>query len=481
MDLIILSVPGETSYALPAAPAILKSYVIDAGYTCKTFDFNILFKKTNISNFSNLENYFIQGFNPELIEQAENLIEGWVKEIIKYKPKFIGISVFTYQNRNATEIFCKFLKKYSDSKIILGGQGISDGGIEGKKVWVNSLYNRGLIDYWIVSEGEKAIVELLSGNTDYTGINGDNFLQNIDLDNALMPNYDDYNLLSYRNRLPITGSRGCVRQCTFCDIHEHWKYVYRSGKSIADEIIYLSQKHNIQTFSFTDSLVNGSIKEFKKFIKIIADYNLTADKPIQWTGQYIVRRDTNNDLEYWKLLKDSGASWLAIGVETGSDTVRLHMKKKFTNADLDVTIQRLLEFNIACEILLIVGYPTETEKDFQDTLEMFNRYLPFKSIIQNIAAGSSLGVLPNTFLYNKSDLLNLILDEKNENNWLNKDNPTLTLRERLNRIKILTEHCKNLGYTIRDNNNIIFLEKNLNLLEKRMKFLKIKSNFIEQG
>ena len=37
---------------------------------------------------------------------------------------------------------------------------------------------------------------------------------------------------------------------------------------------------------------------------------------------------------------------MAIGVETGSDSVRMHMNKKFNNADLDYTMSMLEKYNI---------------------------------------------------------------------------------------------------------------------------------------
>jgi radical SAM superfamily enzyme YgiQ (UPF0313 family) len=475
LDIVIISIPGIMSKTPQAAPALLKASVVAAGFTCQTMDFNIRFYH-DVSDPSRLESYFATGLNTEEHNRAWELVEGWTKEIIALNPKFVGISVFTYQNRIAARLFCEHIRRLSNIKIVLGGQGLSDGGIQGQLGFGKQLYDENLIDFWIRSEGEVSLVELLRNNTNYPGINSDTFKQIDNLDTIPFPDYDDYDLDLYdRKVLPITGSRGCVRSCSFCDIHEHWKYRYRDGRKIADEILYLSNKHGINTFSFSDSLINGNLKEFEKFIKILADHNKTAVNPIAWTSQFIVRSKSQLGDEYWKNIAQSGGRNLAIGVETGSDRVRAHMNKRFTNQDLDYTMDMLSKFNITCEFLLIVGYPTETDQDFQETLDMFTRYKKYISNIVNITIGSTLGILPGTPLFNSAEEENIVLD-KYENNWIALDNPELTLSKRIQRRQTLKEHVLNLGYQISKDSSdhmMQILNNNKEMFDKRLMIKKM--------
>lgn len=476
LDIIILSVPGTISKSVPAAPALLKASVNQAGFSCQTLDFNIRLYKESL-DLNSIETYFSTGLNSEYENIAKQLVEKWVFEIINLNPRYVGISVFTYQNRIATRLFCEELKKRSNIKIILGGQGLSDGGIEGSANFGKLLVEQELADFWIRSEGEISLVELLRGNYNYPGINSNTFDQIDNLDQLPFSNFDDYNLDDYESRsLPVVGSRGCVRSCSFCDIHEHWKYRYRAGRSLAEEIIWLNKKYNVYDFKFMDSLINGNLKEFKIFIKILAEYNKTHDKKITWSSQFIVRSEKNTDEEFWNDLADSGASMLSIGVETGSDKVRAHMNKKFTNADLDYTMQMLDKYNITCVFLMIVGYPTETDQDFQCSLDMFTRYKSLANrIIKNVNIGSTLGILPGTPLYNTAHQSGIELD-KYENNWLNWNQPDLTITKRLERRRILNQHLLDVGYILESDSTehmLKVLESKQDLFETRIKLKKI--------
>jgi radical SAM superfamily enzyme YgiQ (UPF0313 family) len=182
------------------------------------------------------------------------------------------------------------------------------------------------------------------------------------------------------------------------------------------------------------------------------------------------------DEEYWKNIADSGGHRLAIGVETGSDSVRTHMNKKFTNQDLDYTMSMLSKYNITCVFLMIVGYPTETDVDFQDTLDMFSRYQTYANkIIKDINIGSTLGILPGTPLYENATNYRIEID-KHENNWVALDNPDLTLEKRIRRRQLLKEHVLKLGYNIEFDyaeHMLKILENNLETFNKRLKIKKI--------
>ena len=111
------------------------------------------------------------------------------------------------------------------------------------------------------------------------------------------------------------------------------------------------------------------MKAYRDFITVMAEHNSKASNTITWGGQFIVRGLKSMTEDDWRLTKLAGAVNLAIGVESGSESVRDHMKKQFSNKDLDEFVEHAYLNKINLEFLMIIGYPTETEEDFKDTLK----------------------------------------------------------------------------------------------------------------
>jgi len=127
------------------------------------------------------------------------------------------------------------------------------------------------------------------------------------------------------------------------------------------------------------------------------------------------------------------------------------------------------QHGITCVFLMIFGYPTETEQDFQDTLDMFDRYAKYKDIVVNIEFGSTLGILPGTPLYRHAQEWHIELD-KYENNWIALDNPDLTLETRLARRQQAIAHAQHLGYqftTSAAEHMLKIIENNMDMFNKR--------------
>jgi radical SAM superfamily enzyme YgiQ (UPF0313 family) len=451
LDIIICNIPGTLEYNPLSAPAILKAAIVAAGFSCRTIDFNIrLYDRYRHarSQLADMQDWFINEKDQTSIE-GEQLLAQWADEIVELNPRFVGISVFTYQNRKCAQLLARTIKqRNSQIHIALGGQGLGAGGINGQLEYPEQLKSQGIIDSYIKSEGERSIIELIRGQLDYPGINSNQFTQIENLNELPVPDYSDYEFDLYDvKRLPIVGSRGCVRSCSFCDIHEHWRYRYRSGESIAAEMLTNWRLYGIRDFNFADSLINGALKEFKNFIAIIAEHNRNTTEKISWAGQFIVRNSSQLDETYWQNIADSGGYELAIGVETGSDRVREHMNKRFTNADLDYTMEQCARYGITCRFLMIVGYPTETLEDHWATIEMLKRYQPLaKKVITFVELGTTLAILPGTPLHNQAADMELIVDDRFENNWINRNNTELTFRERIRRRQELISICDSLGY-----------------------------------
>tara|TARA_B110000858_G_C17798201_1_gene473668 strand:+ start:1042 stop:2523 length:1482 start_codon:yes stop_codon:yes gene_type:complete len=453
-DILITTVPYTATEKPLQAPAILKAMVEKHNFSAETYDLNHKFIKCGHQDLDLFKQYFSHGTidNPDKIQNAEQYVQSVATELLEmYNPKFVAISVFTYQCQTFALLLAQKIRLIApDIKIIFGGQGLTTNGIHADDSWPRECKELGYIDHYIIAEGEEALVNLLKCGHG-PGIDNINWQQKSDIDDLPYPNYDGYKLDNYDGKkLMITGSRGCVRRCTFCDIHKHWKkFVFRSGRSIADEMIHQSKKYKINNFSFTDSLVNGSMKAYRDFITIMSDYNDSTENKLSWEGQFIVRGIKHMTEEDWLMTKKSGATSLYIGVESGSEKVRNHMKKQFSDKDMDEFMEQAYRNNVKCIFLMLLGYPTETHEDFLDNLRMFERYKKYQNVIESVNLGTTLGILPGTPL--ADDFKDDIQLNGGENFWIYKKNSSLDFRERIKRRMIIGEECKRMGYEITSN------------------------------
>ena len=279
MDIVLAIAPriqDDFGYT-PAGPALLKGHLESQGFSACVIDFNAQLEEAlGDRDLVAVSNFFINHdmYHETICRMAMQQIDSWAKQIIAAAPKWLGISVFSYNSQRAARLLSIRVKQLQPSiKIVIGGAGIGTDYVFGR-----SLLDPKFIDAVITGEGELALTELLKGNMEYPGINDRPARQIDDLSMLSYPNYDDYQLVSYTNKhglvaLPITGSRGCVRHCTFCDVAAQWpSYRFRPGVHIADEIKHQVCRYGVTAFRFTDSLVNGSLKAFRDMIQSLADF-----------------------------------------------------------------------------------------------------------------------------------------------------------------------------------------------------------------
>lgn len=408
-------------------------------------------------------------------EEIYNRIKDYYIDYVSSKltplnPKWVGISVFSQNSQKASHILCEAVREVlPESYIVLGGTGLGTT-MGGRKDYGSKMIESNLADFFIDGEGELALVELLKGNYNYPGINNTLYKQIDNLDSIPFPDYSDY-LEDYGkiDKITLTGSRGCVRRCSFCDIGAFWKkYRYRSGKNIAEELIRNHKLYGSRIHFFSDSLINGSMKAFRELCEVMAEYhekNPKKEDRIRWGGQFIIRSERQSPAEDYKLMKRAGMLWASIGIESASENVRNHMDKQFSNEDMYFSIDQLIKNNIQCTLMFIVGYPTETEEDFQDNIRFLKYYADRNSskvdvdsgagCVRDINLGQTLGVLPDSPLFD-------LATHQGDEYWISKVVPGLDFEERVRRRKVLSKVANELGYNVRwDEKQLHFLEKKL--------------------
>lgn len=470
LDIIFCSLPYSNLDHICSASAILQGVVKERGYSSKTIDFGCELMKLCDNDpdiFYRVQTYFITTQHG-LSENEIVIITSFYQIVVNYiknnPSKFIGFSIFSvYTHRAIFEILSLIQRENINTKIVIGGRGakvplwrdvvdifsvMSD---ETALSTAEILKKRNLIDYYIIGDGEDAIISLLENSEIFSDTMVDSKSETF---RTPMPDYSDYNFSDYlfgdgEVSLPITGSKGCVRDCDFCDVRHHFgRYRYRSGEDIANEMIGIANTHNIRKFQFTDSLVNGGLKPFEEFLEIVGNYNLTnPDQKIKWNGQYICRPENQMPKRLYRLMAESGAEGLTIGAESGSNRVLAAMNKKTTVEALYHELEQFREHHITCYLLTFVGHWSETWEDFVEHCGMFIKITPYvkSGTISAVSLGRPMDIQSGTPLIENITKNNMELSNFNPSSiWKVTDNASNTYKERVYRRLIVDKLLKAL-------------------------------------
>ncbi len=180
----------------------------------------------------------------------------------------------------------------------------------------------------------------------------------------------------------VSISQGCVGQCSYCIVKQaRGKLVSRPVPDIVDEIRLLVQQgaREIQ-------LTSQDTSAYGMDTGVRLPELLRAVTAIE--GDYMIRVGMMNPSTVIGIIDDIIESFknphifkfLHIPIQSGSDRVLQHMNRKHTAEEFKYIIDTFRNHfpGIVISTDFIVGYPTETEQDFNDTLELFKEIRPQK-------------------------------------------------------------------------------------------------------
>lgn len=164
----------------------------------------------------------------------------------------------------------------------------------------------------------------------------------------------------------IQSARGCPYTCNFCVRSYGTRLALRSPESIVEEIKLLVDIHNIKSLRFIDDTFTATSKRVIKFCQLLIESGIK----ISWTC--LSRADTlNEDMIFW--MKNAGCKRVYIGIESGSPKILKLIDKEI---DLETGLQNiriLQKYDIETTAFFMVGYPEETDEDFNMSIEYARR------------------------------------------------------------------------------------------------------------
>ena len=449
----------------PAALAFLAGVCEQNSVDYEIFDLNIFIKK-HLGNDEWNHAYSLLPIldNPEnklILDKITSIIDLAVTQILDHSSDLLAITLFSYQQILITSIFLEKIRSRSSVKIIAGGPGISylltDANTVGK-----ILLNRNLVDFYILGEGDNAFNEFIRGNS-ILGLNSREFeietwaTQIDDLNSCPIPTYKKIDFDNYTpginltHTISITGSRGCVRRCTFCDVGDIWKkFRYRSADNIVSELLKHIEETGVKQFMFTDSLINGSLKQFMDLMTRLVElkYNRPELNDIKYNGQFIIRPKGQHSEKMYQLMQQSGCDNIQVGIESGSDSVRTHMGKKFSNDDVYYHLDMCSKYSIKNAFLMMSGYPTETLENHHETMQFIKncqKYLLDETVI-TLNLNEPFVLLKNTPIDAMKHELGITNEHYTTHFFDIKSNPDSTVKERFRRYIELKKLTIDLKY-----------------------------------
>jgi anaerobic magnesium-protoporphyrin IX monomethyl ester cyclase len=289
----------------------------------------------------------------------------------------IGITVVSTYAVRAIELIQALKRSGISEPVVVGGPHVT--------VMPESLLERGA-DFAVIGEGEltmRELVECLAGNKNIEQVPGLVFYKNgrfvytpprihiKHLDRIPLPARDLLPMHMYRSSIArstrqpshsMLASRGCPGVCTFCSKKTFGiKTRYFSVARIVEEFFMLRNKYGARDVAVWDDnfitnpdMVIAVCEQLKK-----RSFDLPWSVEARIDG---VNRQTLS------ALKEAGCNFIAYGIESGSQRMLDHIRKRITKEKIVKTIRLTKEVGIPIRGYFMLGLPTETKKEMEETL-----------------------------------------------------------------------------------------------------------------
>ncbi|WP_457614558.1 methyl-coenzyme M reductase glutamine C-methyltransferase [Methanopyrus sp.] len=191
----------------------------------------------------------------------------------------------------------------------------------------------------------------------------------------------------------IETHRGCPGACTFCQVPEFFGRHVRSKppEAVLEEVREL-MRGGARRFAVSGGTVTTYGDDEEDFVELLKRLAGLLGR------ENVSAPDARADLLNERLLeaiRDYTIGWIFLGIESGSDRILHAMRKGITVDDVREAVELARRVGVRIAGSFIVGYPSETEEDLEDTEELLTE-LNLDDVFINIAEpipGTELGNL----------------------------------------------------------------------------------------
>lgn len=360
------------------------------------------------------------------------IIENEIDRVIKlYNPKSVGFTVPFPGNLYGALVASKYLKEsYSDIKVLFGG-----GFINTELRWLTEKRIFNFVDFLLLDDGELPLNQYLkyqdkqiekgelvrafyleNGEIKYSG--NVNNLPDVTHSDIGTPNYDNLELNKYVSFLSTTNpmqrlwsdgrwnklalAHGCYwAKCSFCDTS--LDYIKRYSKPTVDQLINrivdVKTTTNCSGFHFVDEAAPPAL------LRELCQEIIKREIAITWWVNIRFEKSFNQELI--QLMSKAGCIAVSGGLEVASDRLLKLINKGVTIEQVANVTNTFSQNNIMVHAYLMYGFPTQTEQETMDALEIV-RQLFDNNLIQSgfwhrfaLTEHSDIGINPSKYKIEK--------------------------------------------------------------------------------
>lgn len=336
-----------------------------------------------------------------------------VKEkLLEFRPDVVGLSLRNIDplaNKTSSLIppFVVVIRLISTvlpkARIVVGGTGFS---LFPERLMLELPQ----IDYGIVGEAEAAFTVLLENideppplpglcRREGTKIRVNPPSQDFDMSKYSPPSRDVLNpslyldINSYVPAIGIETKRGCPFTCAYCVYPrlQGRKVRCRSPKSVVDEMELLNKEYGIQSFHFTDPVVNipqGHLEE-------ICHELIQRKLKVRWDG--FMREDLLNEENVF-LFEKAGCECFSFSPDGLCQEALDVLNKNLLEADILNAARLTAKTDVISVYHFMVNVPGETERTCQKGIEFLERIYDIHAGKKNLGAIvlNNIRILPGT-------------------------------------------------------------------------------------
>jgi anaerobic magnesium-protoporphyrin IX monomethyl ester cyclase len=302
---------------------------------------------------------------------------GIVSDIVRERPDIVGISIPTMGQMLAGMTLAHLIKQSGlDCHITVGGPHISM--LREQIPQAPVLFD--LIDSAVIFDGEIPLLRLAEA------LDGDAKLDNVpnliykasdqirvnpvhthpEASTMLLPDFDGLPLDRYLVPdlvLPLVTAHGCYHGlCAFCNVG------YGAGKGfsplmveqLVDQISALQKKYGVRHIFFTDEAIPP------RTMRLLSARLAELGSPVDWCS--CARLERVISAELLQSMARGGCRMLFYGLETASERMIQHMVKGTQLEMMSRILKEGTQAGIWNHTFFFFGFPTETMKDAQETV-----------------------------------------------------------------------------------------------------------------